>query len=167
MVPAHLLGVLDHVYNCILVHPRSGIQSCRGNYSLVRGECGLGNICPRCVRVPAGERVIHRVLGVCVFGRVLDGSGWNRRVLKPLRGFSGKKTGLLHLEKGVQTSAVSHGICFGIHVVLAVVGLFSRHPWRGAIWMLLPAVPIHLYPVLLQRSIMLRLQPLLDKTGSS
>ena len=119
----------------------------------------------RWFRVPAGERVIHRVLRVDVFGRLLDLSGWNRRVLKPLRGFSGKKTGLLHLEYGVQASAVSHGICFAIHIVLAVLALFSRHPWRNAVWMLLPGVPIHLYPVLLQRSIMLRLQPLLDKTG--
>jgi len=115
--------------------------------------------------VPTGERVIHRVLGVGVFGRLLDLTGWNRRVLKPLRGFSGKKTGLLHLEQGVQASAVSHGICFGIHVVLAVLALFSRHPWKGAAWMLLPGVPIHLYPVLLQRSTMLRLQPLLEKMG--
>jgi hypothetical protein len=65
----------------------------------------------------------------------------------------------------VQASAVSHGICFGIHMVLAVLALFSRYPWRGALWMLLPGVPIHLYPVLLQRSIQLRLQPLLDKAG--
>ena len=117
-------------------------------------------------RVPTGESVIHRVLGVGVFGRLLDVAGWNRRVLKPLRGFSGKKTGLLHLENGVRASALSHGICFGIHMVLAVLALFTRHPWRGALWMLLPGVPIHLYPLLLQRSIMLRLQPLLDKTGS-
>jgi len=32
--------------------------------------------------------------------------------------------------------------------------------------MLLPGVVVHLYPVLLQRSIMRRLQPLLDKTAS-
>jgi hypothetical protein len=31
--------------------------------------------------------------------------------------------------------------------------------------MLLPGVVAHLYPALLQRSIMLRLQPLLDKAG--
>ena len=116
-------------------------------------------------RVPTGERVIHRVLGVDVFGRLLDVSGWNRRVLKPMRNFSGRKRGLLRLEEGVQASAVSHGICFGIHMVLAVLALFSRYPWRGALWMLLPGVPIHLYPVLLQRSIQLRLQPLLDKAG--
>ena len=117
-------------------------------------------------RVPTSERIIHRVLGVGVFGRLLDVLGWNRRVLKPMRGFSGKKSGLQRLEQGVQASAVSHGICLGIHMVLAVLALFSRHPWKSALWMLLPGVPIHLYPVLLQRSIMLRLQPLLDKTGS-
>jgi hypothetical protein len=45
--------------------------------------------------------------------------------------------------------------------IVAGLALFTGHPW-GAVWILLPGVPIHLYPVLLQRSIMLRLQPLLD-----
>jgi hypothetical protein len=121
----------------------------------------------RWFRVSTGERAIHRVLGVGLFGRLLDVSGWNRRVLKPIRRFSGKKASLLHLEKSVQASAVSHGICFGIHMVLAALALFTRHPWMGALWMLLPSLPIHVYPVLLQRSVMVRLQPLLDKTGSS
>jgi hypothetical protein len=48
---------------------------------------------------------------------------------------------------------------------LAAVALFTGHPW-GALLILLPGVVLHLYPVLLQRSIMLRLQPLLDKSGS-
>ena len=117
-------------------------------------------------RVPARERLFHRTLGVGVFGWLLDVSGWNRRVLEPLRGFSGKRAGLCSLEQSVRGSAVSHGICFAIHVLLAVLALFSRHSRRDALWMLLPGVPVHLYPVLLQRSIMLRLQPLLDKTGS-
>lgn len=117
-------------------------------------------------RVPARERLFHRMLGVGVFGWLLDMSGWNRRVLEPLRGFSGKRAALCSLEKSVRGSAVSHGICFAIHVLLAVLALFGRHPWKGALWMLLPGVPIHLYPVLLQRSIVLRLQPLLDRTGS-
>ena len=114
-------------------------------------------------RVPEGERLLHRVIGVGVFGWLLDVSGWNRRVLEPLRGFSGKRAGLLRLEQSVQTAAVSHGICFAIHAILAALALFTRHPWSGAFWMLLPGVVAHLYPVLLQRSIMLRLQPLLDK----
>ena len=70
------------------------------------------------------------------------------------------------MEQSLRAAEVSHGICFAIHVLLAVLALFSRYPWSAALWMLLPGVVVHLYPVLLQRSIMLRLQPLLDKTGS-
>ena len=118
-------------------------------------------------RVPARERLLHRMLGIGVFGWLLDVSGWNRHFLEPLRGFSGKRAGLRFLEQSVRAAAVSHGICFAIHVLLAVLALFSRHPWSAALWMLLPGVVVHLYPVLVQRSIMLRLQPLLDKTDSA
>ena len=59
----------------------------------------------------------------------------------------------------------AHGACFAIHVLLAAAALFTGHLW-GALWILLPGVVVHLYPVLLQRSIMLRLQPLLDKSGA-
>lgn len=116
-------------------------------------------------RVPARERVLHRIAGVGFFGWLLDVSGWNRRVAGPLRGFSGKRAGLLSLEQHARAGAIAHGICFAIHVLLAALALFTRHPWSGALWMLLPGVVVHLYPVLLQRSLMLRLQPLLDKTA--
>jgi hypothetical protein len=49
--------------------------------------------------------------------------------------------------------------------VTAALAVLTGHAW-GALWILLPGVVVHLYPVLLQRSIMLRLQPLLDKSGS-
>jgi len=116
-------------------------------------------------RVPAGERVLHRIVGVGIFNWLLDVSGWNRQI-EPLRGFSVNKAGLPSLEQGARAGAVAHGICFGIHVLLAVLALVSRHPWSAALWMLLPGVVVHLYPVLLQRSMVLRLQPLLDKSGS-
>lgn len=117
------------------------------------------------LRVPAGERVLHRLFGVGIFGRLLEDSGWNR-FIRPLRAFSGKKAGLPSLEQHAQAGAVAHGICFAIHVLLAALALFGRHTWKGALWMLLPAVVVHLHPVLLQRSMLLRLQPLLDKTAS-
>jgi hypothetical protein len=120
---------------------------------------------PRWLRVPTAERVVHRVVGVGVFGWLLDVSGWNRVLAKPMRGFSGTKSGLIALEHSVRAGAVAHGTCFAIHVVLAVLALFTRHPLSGALWMLLPGVVVHLYPVLLQRSILLRLQPLFDKAG--
>jgi hypothetical protein len=117
-------------------------------------------------RVPARERLLHRVLGVGVFGWLLDVSGWNH-LIKPIRGFSGNRASLLSLDRSARAAVVSHGICFAIHVLLAVLALFSRHPWSAALWLLLPGVVVHLYPVLLQRSIMLRLQPLLDEAGSA
>ena len=144
--------------------------------SVAWGTCALGVAVPgpavmqrvprQWFRVPVGERVLHRFVGVGAFGWLLDVSGWNRHVLEPQRGFSGKKAGLLSLEQSVRAAAVAHGTCFAIHVLLATLALFSRHPWSAALWMLLPGVVVHLYPVLLQRSIMLRLQPLLDKPGS-
>lgn len=116
-------------------------------------------------RVPAGERLLHRIVGVGIFGWLLDVSGWNRRVAEPMRGFSGKRAGLTTLEQSIRANVSAHVLCFAIHILLAILALFCSHPWRGALSMLLLGVIIHLYPVLLQRSIMLRLQPLLDKIG--
>lgn len=139
------------------------------------GTCSLVPAVPAAVmqsvpgqwfRVPAGERVLHRAVGIGIFGWLLDVCGWNRHLVEPVRGFSGKRAALRSLEQSARAGAIAHGICFAVHVLLAVLALFSRHPWKGALWMLLPGIVLHLYPVLLQRSIMLRLQPLLDRTGS-
>jgi hypothetical protein len=120
---------------------------------------------PQWFRVPPSERALHRILGVGLFAWLLDLSGWNRLVAKPMRGFSGTKLGLRSLERSVRGNVSAHGTCFAIHVVLAIFALFRRHPLGGALWMLVPGVIVHLYPVLLQRSIMLRLQPLLETSG--
>jgi hypothetical protein len=110
--------------------------------------------------------MLHRILGLGIFGWLLDVSGWNRTVAEPMRGFSGTKAGLISLEQSLRGTLSAHGTGLAIHVLLAILALFSRHPWRGALWMLLPAAVVHLYPALLQRSIMLRLQPLLDETAA-
>lgn len=115
-------------------------------------------------RVAAGERVFHRMLGVGLFGWLLERSGWNRHLALPMRGFNGTSAGLPSLEGSVRGAASAHGTSFAIHALLAAVALFTGHPW-GALWILLPGVVLHLYPVLLQRSIMLRLQPLSDKAS--
>lgn len=118
------------------------------------------------LRVPAGERVLHRIVGVGAFAWLLDVSGWNRNVPERLRGFSGNKAGLASLEQQARAGAIAHGACFAIHVLLAVLALFTRRARSGALWMLLPGVVLHLYPVLLQRSLMLRLRPMVEKTRS-
>jgi glycosyl-4,4'-diaponeurosporenoate acyltransferase len=115
----------------------------------------------QCFRVPDGERVLYRVLGVGRFWWLLDVIGWNRLITR-MRAFSGTKAGLVALEQSARAGAVAHAVCFAIHVALAILALSTNHPWSGALWMLLPAIIPHFYPVFMQRSILLRLQPLLD-----
>ena len=119
----------------------------------------------RWLRVPAREGVLHQMLGVGLFARLLDLTGWNR-LIRGMRGFTGTRAGLLALSEHAQFGAVGHTICLAIHAALAVLALFTTHPWSGALWMLWPAVILHLYPTLLQRSILLRIQPLLDRTDA-
>ncbi len=116
-------------------------------------------------RVPESERVLHRMVGVGLFARLLEASGWNH-LIRPLRGFTGNKAGLLSLEEHARSGAVAHGLCLAIHIILAILALFRAHPWSGAFWTLFPATIVHLYPLLLQRAMILRLQPLLVRTGS-
>ncbi len=117
----------------------------------------------RWYRVRAGERWLHRLLGVAIFARLLDRSGWNRRVVQPLRGAPVARTTLLDLVKGSRVSMGIHGICFALHLPLAAALLATGHRW-GALWIMFPGVILHLYPVLLQRSILLRLEPLLKRS---
>jgi hypothetical protein len=119
---------------------------------------------PRWFRVPAGERVIHRMLGVGVFGRLLERSGWNRR--NAYLPSSLTRTRLPLRAQAARGGASAHGACFAIHALLAVLAGATGHRW-GALSILLPGVVTHLYPVLLQRSILLRLQPLLRDSGAT
>lgn len=108
-------------------------------------------------RVPRGERKLHRMLGVAAFGQVLQWSGWNRAIADPRRSFDGTRAGLPALEQSLRGNICAHGACFLIHVALAALAVANGH-LPGALWILLPGVAIHLYPVMLQRSIGLRLQ---------
>jgi hypothetical protein len=115
-------------------------------------------------RVPAGERVLHRILGVGIFGRWLERSGYNRRNIYPAWGGPITRARLSFRALAARAGGGAHAACFAIHMLLAAAAYFTGHPWT-AFWILLPGVVVHLYPVLLQRSIMLRLQPLLDRHG--
>ncbi len=116
----------------------------------------------RWFRIPRRERIFHRALGVDVFAWVLRHSGYNRRFVLPMWGFAIDRSGLRARALAARGGASAHGVCFAVHFVVAAVALWTGHPW-GALWILLPGVVIHLYPVLLQRSILLRLQPLIHR----
>jgi hypothetical protein len=105
------------------------------------------------------------MLGVGNFGWLLERSGWNRHVIAPFRRFDGTRAGLLSLKRSALGGIIAHGVCFAIHLLFGAAALFTGHLW-GALWVLLPGVVLHLYPVLLQRSIMLRLQPLLNEPST-
>ena len=127
---------------------------------------GLRLLPRRWFRVPARERALHHMLGVGIFGRLLDVSGWNRHMAEPMRGFSRKRAGLPSLERSVRAATIAHGAGFAVHLLVAIVERLSAHPW-AALWIVLSGLPTHFYPTLLQRSIMLRLQPVLDKLAAA
>jgi hypothetical protein len=75
-------------------------------------------------------------------------------------GFSINRAGLPLRAQAARGGASAHGASFAVHLVLAALAFFTGYPW-GAVWILLPGVVLHLYPALLQRAILLRLEPLL------
>ena len=149
-------------------HPIYALAVIGWTRGLLPGAAGPAlRILPRrWFRVSTGERILHRMLGVGIFDWLLERSAYNRHIARPMRGFDGTRAGLLSLEPSLRASAGAHGSCFAIHVLLTTVALFIGHPWGTALWVLLPGLVIHVYPVLLQRSIMLRIQPLVDRSGS-
>jgi hypothetical protein len=124
----------------------------------------------RWFRVPEAEHVLHRVLGIRVFARLIERAGWNDLVVRPLWNEAGYKPGtkasLEFRASAARTGGGAHAVCFGLHVLLAAAALVTRHP-RAALWILLPGVVLHLYPTLLQRFILLRLQPLLERAPAA
>lgn len=120
----------------------------------------------RWFRVHPAERRLLRLLGVPAFGQLLERSGWNRVVAGPMRSFDGTRGDLAHLERHLRGTMSAHGTSFLIHLALSVLAAATGHLW-GALWLLLPGVILHLYPVLLQRWIRLRAQPLLDRCGTA
>jgi hypothetical protein len=102
---------------------------------------------------------------VGTFERLLERSGWNRRNIYPAWGGPITRARLSFRALAARAGGGAHALCFAIHVLLAAAALLIGHPW-AALWILVPGVVVHLYPALLQRSIMLRLQPLMDRQGT-
>ena len=114
-------------------------------------------------RVPTGEGTLHRFLGIPGFARFLERSGWNRQNALLPRNLTRKTLPARFMAS--RGGLAAHGACFVLHLLLAVAAGLSAHP-GAAVAILLPGVATHLYPALLQRSILLRLQPLLARYGA-
>lgn len=116
---------------------------------------------PSWSQVPAGEHMLHQKLGVGIFERLVGRIGYRRGNIEPLRGGPITNARLSFRALAARAGSGAHAVCFTIHVLLTIAALLGGRPW-GALWILLLGVIVHLYPALLQRSVMLRLQPLLD-----
>ncbi|WP_185996033.1 glycosyl-4,4'-diaponeurosporenoate acyltransferase CrtO family protein [Nocardioides campestrisoli] len=110
----------------------------------------------RWLRVGRWEARLYPALGVRLFGKLLDLIGWNR-VIARARGFSGTREGLKELDQHTRRSEVGHSICLAVATAVAC-GVLETGEWRSAAWLLALGLPLHLYPVLLQRLLRARIQ---------
>lgn len=120
----------------------------------------------RWYHVPRGERLLHLLLGVPVFGWLLDVSGWNRKFALPMRQLKITRAALPRLLVNIHAAEGAHAIGFVPHVALAGLALATGHA-PGALWILLPGIVLHFYPVLLQRWMTLRVAPLLCRARAA
>lgn len=108
------------------------------------------------LRVRHWESRVYPALGVRLFGKLLDISGWNRVVTRE-RGFDGTRAGLGELDQHTRRSEVAHSICLVVSAALSA-GLLSTGAWHSAAWLTALGLLFHLYPALLQRLLRARLQ---------
>nr|WP_244977121.1 hypothetical protein [Deinococcus humi] len=104
------------------------------------------------------EVCLYQRLGAPAFGTLLRRVGWER-LRRDARGFSGTRASLARLDHATREAEYSHLllalVCAGI-----ALGALSLHAADTAGWLMLTAIPTHLYPVMLQRSLRWRLQRL-------
>lgn len=159
-----LLAVALGVWGGLVVgldHPLFGLMLVCFTFGVgpLYGNVAARGLPDRIFHVSDQEARLWRALGVGIFGRVLDISGWNRVFTSASRQLDGTRSGLTVLERSIRGAMSSHAISFSIHIAAAVWAGAAGHP-IGILWILLPAVVVHLYPVLLQRSLHHRIQPL-------
>lgn len=117
---------------------------------------------PRWLReAPQRERVLHRALFVPQIGRALDAIGWNAFVGRP-RGAGGTREALRGIERSTRGNLAAHGTGLAVHLLAAIASAVAGAPGVAAL-VLATAVPLHLYPILIQRAVRLRLARVLAR----
>ncbi|GAB3712698.1 hypothetical protein GCM10027590_06950 [Nocardiopsis nanhaiensis] len=114
-------------------------------------------------RVRRWEVPLYGRLGARLYGRVLGAVGWNR-VVERGRGFDGTRAGLTGLDQHTRSSEAGHLLCLAVALALAAAAV-SMGSWTGALWLLGLGVLLHVYPVMLQRLLRVRIQVLTGRTG--
>lgn len=110
------------------------------------------------MRVKRWEPRVYMYLGVGLFGKLLDVTGWNRIITKE-RGFDGTRRGIDGLDQHTRRSELGHVMCL-LGTVFLAIGALVTGRWEGALWLVGLGVPLHVYPILLQRVLRCRIQAL-------
>lgn len=99
-------------------------------------------------RISAQISSLFHALGVKVFDRILTVIRWNALVLNMRKPVT-KPSDLPSLAFNLRSAAAGHGCGLLVHVVIAVIALSAGY-MEASLWILLPSVPLHAYPVMLQ-----------------
>ncbi|KQQ05826.1 MULTISPECIES: hypothetical protein [unclassified Rathayibacter] len=117
-----------------------------------------GPLDQRLFTVGPREPAVLRALGVGRFGRMLDRTGWNRRITR-LRAYDGTRAGLAALDQHTRRSELVHLVCTAGGVAFAAAALL-RGARSEAVGLLATTIVLQLYPALLQRLVRSRIQTL-------
>lgn len=115
-------------------------------------------------RVRDWEPRLYRRLGVMGFMRLLRAVGWER-VNRSARKFDGTRASLPAFERDTRASEFSHAVLGALGFVL-VLGAVLVRAWDAAFWLLAVNVFLHVYPVMLQRTMRKRIEGLLERGRS-
>ncbi|GGL20150.1 glycosyl-4,4'-diaponeurosporenoate acyltransferase CrtO family protein [Deinococcus radiotolerans] len=113
-------------------------------------------------RVKAWEVPLYRRLGVYPYMALLRALGWER-LRRQAQGFDGTRLTLGRYERFTREAEFSHAL-LGL-VTLGLVGVTAlRGQGDTAAWLLLTGVVCHGYPVMLQRTLRVRLERLMRRS---
>lgn len=107
------------------------------------------------------ERRLHRILLVPQVISLLDAVGWNTFIgRRP--GSGSTREGLRAIERSTRGNIAAHGVGAGVHLVVGIACAVGGSADVALLVLALGAV-MHVWPVLIQRAVRLRLMPLLAR----
>lgn len=100
-------------------------------------------------RIRSFEYQLYLIIGVDAFRRVLGAVGWNRSIDSG-RGYDRTRASVPRLISGTISSELGHLTGAGLIALVAGVAVVQQRT-DLAIWLVVIAVPVHIYPILIQR----------------
>jgi len=129
------------------------------------GKLAAPRLAGRRFEVSAAEVRLYERLGVHAFRKLLRRSGWTA-AMRDARVFDGTRRTLASYEYATRAGENAHLAIFVLAVGMALLALFTGEP-GGALWLVGLGIPLHVYPILLQRTQRARLLGLLARQAAS